>query len=471
MKYLIGLFFAIAHAFAGAVVVVYVNGGSAPVDGVYPQALAFANSITIHGVPKSYDLRFFPIAQTSLETAEAISCQRELSKEAFPTSTTLPNESEYIGYLSNLGRAYQNFTRSILLNPIACPLTGGVGRMGYVTRVLSETLSKLMQSDETVVLVGYSQGNNYIEAAVALLVASGEIKNLDKIRYVGIASPAFTKLGGAYVNGTLDSVVYGTLKSNYSLAGNTTFCRVTTGCLIGATATELLVVGASSNLHFLADNYLNRRISSIEHNESIPKTIAREIVIAATKSLSLKISDEFNGPYYDSAFWIYADACGNSFPSTPNINGGILRLEACGILYGKVLVHSPKIVIEVRMATQNLSGRLNMLTLFSSIPLGMLSIGESSLPGGGLSIIGAGLFQTSNFYASTSTDAMKSYRITIEDKNVMVQRGDSLNTLTETYTATLATTIDSAQVNVLLRMGATSNSAPVDYDWIRVYAY
>lgn len=292
MKYLVALLLTLLHLAAkSATVVVYVNGGSAPTERITPQANAFAQSALRNGVPESYDLRYFPISQTSTESGAAILCQRELSRSSFPTQGTRPTANEYATYFQNLGSRYVNFAQSVALNPISCPVvSAGIIRMASFTRNLANELAELSSGDDTIILVGYSQGNNYIEAAVGLMLARGEIDNPSRFKMVGIASPAFSS--GRHINASLDQVVYGALNSPASLTPNHTLC--VDSCSQPASIDDIVAAGGSSNVHFLVPNYLNESINSLERLTSIPAVIASEIVASADQDSMSMFTDTFD---------------------------------------------------------------------------------------------------------------------------------------------------------------------------------
>lgn len=283
---LLGLF--LSGTAWSAVQVVFVNGASGSTEGaVTTNAGAFAASMRANGVPSDYRLTRFEIRQSITQSAAALFCQREFSGESMPISGERPTSSNYSQYLAALGARYQDFTVNVFLNPIAClnvigQIDFGVLQQQRHTERLASIVSDLARTPDTIVLVGHSQGSNYIEAAIALAVARGDLSSPNRVKVVSIGSPAFTSQGDHYVNVTTDDVVYGfTLKRSLSLPGNYTACIGT--CAEVATLEDLVANGADNSLHLLRSTYLNPSIMSVEQRESLPRSIAKEVIAAAAQ--------------------------------------------------------------------------------------------------------------------------------------------------------------------------------------------
>lgn len=273
MKYIICFLFFMACSFCHASTnVVYVNGASATsVDSVESQQLAFADAMNANGFSSTVNYTPFGIVQSEAESGTAIQCQKYLSAKSFPKSQTLPQTSEYHDYLTKLGNNYLDFKKSSLL--CLDLQTSGVVRMGKYTLALADFAREIIKGGDHVVFVGYSQGNFYVEAAIGVLLARGDISSLDDIKVINIGSLTSTTISGTYINATLDKVVYEGISSwPFTLPASYQLCI--DSCEKVATREELMSVGANNTTHFIKQTYLNQKVLSMQRKEPLAKTIA-----------------------------------------------------------------------------------------------------------------------------------------------------------------------------------------------------
>ena len=184
------------------------------------------------------------------------------------------------------------------------------GRVYYPAVWLAGRMSTLA-ADKGVVVVAHSQGNFYVEAAYALLVATND-PNLHRIRVVGVAAISKTSPSGRYVTLSDDNALYLLQRDNVSMLNPPGYdplpptnsacvknlvCIASTGGginpeTLGATtgSTELPIklrtaFGYPSGIymmHEFVDVYLNPNIVDKTSGEVLPKLIVDNIASAVS---------------------------------------------------------------------------------------------------------------------------------------------------------------------------------------------
>lgn len=182
--------------------VIYVNGGyNNKLEDIEGSFNVFRNAVSVkYGKIPYNNVYLFPIKQNDKQTLGAITCQATLAGYAGGASVKHGVGTER--YLKALGDLYISPFSSIYpeCNTIVVP---GVFNMFQKTRRLSEEITKRL--NDGVVLVGHSQGNMFIEAAIGMIASKG--LNIQKIKTVNIASMAPTTLHD-YINHDKDTVLY-----------------------------------------------------------------------------------------------------------------------------------------------------------------------------------------------------------------------------------------------------------------------
>lgn len=266
-------------------IVLYINGASADATWPEKQAKAFYEKMKANGIKinTTTEFSYYPIPQSDVGSAIAISCQREISAESFPTKSVRPTPSELSLYYKTLGRMYDDMWLTALKNPSCNGTLPGIAKMYSSVLGLAKSLKKLVDEKHNVTIASYSMGNNYAEAAIAYLYHKGFIKSLSDIKTVGIGAPTFTATG-EYVNATYDSVVYVTLLEPYSLPPTITYCI--DPCSGVAEYQDLLDNGGISG-HILLEDYLNDKFFSWAHKKRVSSLIADKISATYGETVSL----------------------------------------------------------------------------------------------------------------------------------------------------------------------------------------
>ncbi len=192
----------------------------------------------------------------------------------------------------------------------------------------------------------------------------------------------------------------------------------------------------------------------------------------ARKNRVTILSEDFNGTALDTSKWT-SSPCNASF-GDPTMVGGMAHFGACQTAdtRGKATVSGNKIVIEARFAGKNWARDSN-IALVDPVTGGFLQIGDTSYSDGNGSGIYAYLYNGSSWEFAHryggSTSSFKEYRITIEGKNVTIQRGDSISNLTETIPVTLPRAVTGGFYYLRIGTGGGDGIySPADFDWIRV---
>lgn len=192
--------------------------------------------------------------------------------------------------------------------------------------------------------------------------------------------------------------------------------------------------------------------------------------VCVTPTVTAQFSDDFNGAAIDTSKWI-SIPCHSA--GDPMVGGGLIHFDSCqsADTHTKVSFSGQKIVIEVRFQGPKSGGRDTAIALVNAATGDFFQFGDTDYESRGVYayLYYGGVYEFVQAYGGTTT-AFKEYRVTIEGQNVMIQRGDSLSNLTESYTATLPRSATNSAYYLRIGTGA-SYYAPADFDWIRVATY
>lgn len=294
--------------------------------------------------------------------------------------------------------------------------------------------------------------------------------------------------------------VYGTNRdpsgTNYNNSGVGEFCKTGRNCPFGGTSASApivsgvislmlnvnptlspaeiksILIGTSKKSVTSRSYYDGSNLKSKKLDDPIP-VIDAEAAVKEALVRKKSFSDDFNGTTLDSTKW-NSTPCNASF-GDPTVIGGMARFDRCQTAdtRGKFTVSGNKIVIEARFAGQMTSGRDSNIALVDPVTGGFLQIGDtnySDINGSGVYVYlyNGSSYDVAHRYGG-STSAFKEYRITIEGKNVTIERGDSLANLTEKVPVTLPRAVTGG--SYYLRIGTGGGDgiySPADFDWIRV---
>jgi len=277
-------------SFAG-ISIVYVNGASNSNDyQIDGSVSAFINTVSLNpdGSANKYMGKIprniyyiHKIYETKNETLATIPCQKTLSELALPDGIgSIYQPSQKLEYLRNLGDKYSN-----ILNFGFIPQCNGINLPVSYMRDRTISLYNFISKNATngVILVGHSQGNFFIEAALGLMVYNN--KDISKVRMVNIASMVPSSFN--YINVSQDKALYSDeIYKLYSLEiparvlwgglqpiQNRTLCL--DNCKTISTNQNLVdAAKADPEAHGIVSTYLNEKIFSIENKLSMPKNVS-----------------------------------------------------------------------------------------------------------------------------------------------------------------------------------------------------
>ena len=195
-------------------------------------------------------------------------------------------------------------------------------------------------------------------------------------------------------------------------------------------------------------------------------------VTVSSASSGLNFSDSFDGTSLQSAYW-------TAIGATTVANGTVSM--ACGgsaSTKGKLVLSGDNgIVIESRFVGTG-SNRSSAIYLYdvANDTVNSILVGDTNYSAAnatpGMVIGGAGAFQTSaQFGTGTSVSTYKEYRLTLVDKTLTVERGDSLASLNERLSVTLPTSVTGKSFYMVLSGGNSPYCPGTSFDWINVKPY
>lgn len=214
-----------------------------------------------------------------------------------------------------------------------------------------------------------------------------------------------------------------------------------------------------------------------------------EVTVVAAATPATELFDTFEGTAVHSNKWNIdgwpgtgATYCGSLCTSvgTVDVNGGLAQFGASGRIStkGKVVFSGDgKIVIEGRMAGPG-AMRDTSLMLIDTVSKEQIEVGDTNYAGWGFYVFGIGSYNlvepgvadpTANVTAlgGSAPDFME-YRVTLEGKSILIERGPTLANITQSARRTLGRSIVGR--TFYLSLGVSWAYYPGTIDWIRVTA-
>jgi hypothetical protein len=254
----------------------YVNGASAYGQAPEIQHAKFKSIMKAHNVDASIVFNPKLLSHTEVESASIVPCQSAISQSSFSDLNSIPGTSEYYNYLNKLGEIYTKRSDGCLSKLYI-----------YGDKIYNNTISlvnhinNMLKKGNQVIIVGYSQGNFYIESAIAYLYYNKKIHDFNNIRVVNIGNPSATSLNGFNITSTLDTVV--DLFPHFPK----THQPCIKSCQSPASTEDIITVGGTDNGHLLFQNYLNKKIKVYSSNISFPQKVADYINKAKAEIFSI----------------------------------------------------------------------------------------------------------------------------------------------------------------------------------------
>lgn len=173
-------------------------------------------------------------------------------------------------------------------------------------------------------------------------------------------------------------------------------------------------------------------------------------------------NEQFAGSSFDASKWSGVGA------GAVTVSGGVANFACRSSLstQGKYTVAGETIVIEARMAgTDTL--RDTVFALYEEGGASIIQTGDTNYRGVGLYLFGTGSFALAQTGNGTSTSAFKEYRLTLSGRSAKIERGDTLNAITESVTRDLPNSISGKTFYLLVGTGGP-DYCPGSVDWIKV---
>lgn len=173
-------------------------------------------------------------------------------------------------------------------------------------------------------------------------------------------------------------------------------------------------------------------------------------------------SDQFAGTTFDTSKW---SSVGSGLVT---VSGDVANFACRSSLstQGKYVVAGETIVIEARMAGTG-PLRDTVLSLFEEDGSSFIQAGDTNYRGLGLYLLGAGSYALAQTGNGTSTSAYKEYRLTLSGRTARIERGDTLDAISESVTRDLASTVSGRAFYLLIGTGGP-DYCPGSVDWITV---
>lgn len=453
--------------------------------------------------------------------------------------------------------AYYKLLGSYYIERVASTATlpPSVGRIEKLADRLAREMERILESSPSLVVVAHSQGNLYVEAAYAMLVAKNRSDLTAKIRVVGVAPASATTPSDRYVLSTEDKIITRDLKGlalKFSLgtftplpanvepctAGPTTcgdqidwsridqdghdFKKVylsdalktsTTSTPLprivynlvrasldelGATTPEPTVNSASctapvvgqtmtcsvfgtnlpSTVNFTATNCAPRPMVAVTGGTGnqrqftcTPQQGGDPVQVSylvpgfigpLPKVVFTPFNEQFAGTTFDTSKWNSVGA------GTVVVSDGVANFACRSSLSteGKYVVAGETIVIEARMAGTG-PLRDTVFALYEEGGSSIIQAGDTNYGGVGLYLFGTGSFALPQTGNGTSTSAFKEYRLTLSGRSAKIERGDTLDAISESVTRDLASSISGRTFYLLVGTGGP-DYCPGTVDWVTV---
>lgn len=213
------------------------------------------------------------------------------------------------------------------------------------------------------------------------------------------------------------------------------------------------------------------------------------IKVNADPLISAELSDDFNATQLDASKWLSA-----GYEYEPDIavkpagsftlQGGVLELGNAGGLatLGKHHFKARKIVVEARIARTG-SGEFPVMLVSPAELRDRILFSETPYCSIGFFGAGGGIFEfiqktvvcgNSAGHVALGSPApvgvWMEYRMTVEGDKFTMERGPTLQNITQSTTATLGKSIDGREFFLYFRTGSAGNFFGAKFDWVRVRA-
>ena len=213
----------------------------------------------------------------------------------------------------------------------------------------------------------------------------------------------------------------------------------------------------------------------------LPKTITTAALNSLARNLNLgtievnalprqNFVDQFDDTTIDLIKWTprsWSPGFGTAF-----LTGGLLHIDNCQYVdtKDKYVFAGSKIVIETRFAGQKYWGRDTGFSLVNTLTSERVHVGDTNYRGFGVyvNLTKSGVDEFFQQFGGT-TSAFKAYRITFQGANLTIERGDSIDKLSEKYTSVLPINVTNSTYYLELNTGGCDGYySPADFDWINV---
>lgn len=280
-KYISILIILISTNAIGGIHVVYINGASADDVSVLDQQKTFFDLMHAYGVHG--DIKYIPhsIGQQLGGSGNIALCQGSIVNTLMVDNNRIPYSNEYILYYRKLGKIYKNKEHSCLQT------TGFISaaELNSRTSSLYEQLKLSLKGGNKLIVVPFSQGNIYLEAALGLLLYNNDISDFSSVKVINIGNISPTSLNGINVTSTGDSFIdiFNHFPKLYTPCINE--------CTAPASASEISSVGGEPTLgHFFHSTYFNKSLKTTQTKTAFPKVIADFLQSAINEFSPLVVS-------------------------------------------------------------------------------------------------------------------------------------------------------------------------------------
>lgn len=269
-------------------VVVLVNGADGTDSSVPIQQAEFKTAMFNNGVNQSFVFKPFSIFGFLPTSAAEHQCQWSMEYKANQERGGVPSTFEYLAFLKNLGEIYNNESYN-------CP--GGLTNIKSNAERLAIKIKTNMSKGHKVIVVPYSQGNLYLNAAIGLMLYRGEIDDLNGFRVVNVGNTSLISIHGMNVTSTKDKIVSSAIShfpSTYTPCisdcnSENSFYELTSSAgmdIIG----HCFSASSNSSIFCLGHTYLNDSIRAYQTKQTFPKIIASLIMRGRKELMNQKIA-------------------------------------------------------------------------------------------------------------------------------------------------------------------------------------
>lgn len=173
-------------------------------------------------------------------------------------------------------------------------------------------------------------------------------------------------------------------------------------------------------------------------------------------------SEQFAGTSFDTSKWSSVGS------GVVTVSDDVANFACRSSLstQGKYVIAGETIVIEARMAGTG-PLRDTVFALYELDGTSLIQAGDTNYRGVGLYLFGTGSFALAQTGNGTSTSAFKEYRLTLSGRSAKIERGDTLNAITESVTRDLPNSISGRTFHLLVGTGGP-DYCPGSVDWIKV---